>query len=63
MDKNTEDKKINKVFKKEAYIPKKKKIKVMFKNHTKVWWMTYQSRQVVELDSISGFERYVTVIK
>jgi len=68
MDKSTENKKINKetikkVFNKESYTPKKKKIKVMFKNHTRIWWKTYQPRKIVELDSISWFERYITVVK
>jgi len=67
MGKNTKDKVkkefINKKVEKETYISKKKKIKVMFKNHTRVWGTTYQPRQVVEFDSIEGFERNITVIK
>lgn len=42
---------------------KPKMINVKFKNFAKVWWKSYTPGQVVEFESISWFERLVSIVE
>jgi len=48
---------------KETLVSKTKLFKVKFKNFTNVSWKMYKPWQVAEFDSISWFERLVSIVE